>query len=49
MEVRASHEARDECKTLIPIITLFEALTSLKNHYNVAYLILFVRRGGTLI
>jgi hypothetical protein len=36
MGVRASHEARDECKTLIPIITLFEALTSLKNHYNVA-------------
>jgi hypothetical protein len=39
MGVRASHEARDECKTLIPIITLFEALT----------VILFERRGGTLI
>jgi hypothetical protein len=37
MGMRASHEARDECKTLIiPIIILFEALTGLKNHYNVA-------------
>jgi hypothetical protein len=36
MGMRASHEARDECKTLIPIITLFGALTCLKSHYNVA-------------
>jgi hypothetical protein len=36
MGMRVSYKARDECKTLIPIPTLFEAITGLKNHYNFA-------------
>jgi hypothetical protein len=54
MGMGVSHKARDEHKTLIPIPTLFEALTGLKNHYNFLLVkqmtvILFERRGGTLI